>query len=78
MNIISIQEAAKILRLHVRTVTRYITTGQLRAAKMGRVWRLDERDVRDFFDKIRSQTAESIQKGGGDGEKQHPRMYNNQ
>jgi len=66
MNIkyITVQEAAEILSIHPRTVTKYLTQGQIKGAKMGRLWRLDEQDVHRFFEEVKARTAESIQKGG--------------
>ena len=60
---ITVQEAAEILNIHPRTVTKYLTNGQLQGAKMGRIWRLDEKDVRAFFEGVKDKTAEAI-KGG--------------
>lgn len=65
---LTVTQAAEILNIHPRTVTKYLTTGQIRGAKIGRIWRLDEKDVREFFETVKTQTAESIQKGGGDDE----------
>jgi len=66
---LTVQDAAEILSIHPRTVTKYLTSGQLRGAKMGRIWRLDEKDVRDFFETVKDKTAEAINKGGGQNEK---------
>jgi excisionase family DNA binding protein len=62
---LTVQQAAEILNINPRTVTKFLTTGQLKGAKMGRIWRLDEKDVRGFFEQLKNQTAEAI-KGGGD------------
>jgi len=64
---LTVQEAAKILKIHPRTVTKFLTTGQLRGAKIGRIWRLTEEDVKIFFESIRSQTSEAI-KGSNDND----------
>lgn len=66
---LTVQEAAEILNIHPRTVTNFLASGQLRGAKLGRIWRLDEKDVRGFFETVKDQTAEAIQKGGGDSDK---------
>jgi excisionase family DNA binding protein len=58
---ITVAEAAEILCIHPRTVTRFLTTGKLRGAKVGRSWRLDEKDVRDFFENLKEETAKAIQ-----------------
>jgi excisionase family DNA binding protein len=62
---ITVAEAAKILNIHPRTVTKYLITGQLRGAKMGRIWRLDEKDIRAFFEAIKDETTEAIKSKGG-------------
>ena len=46
----TIEEVAKILRVHTRTVTRYIEAGKLRASKIG-VWRIKQSDLDAFLDK---------------------------
>jgi excisionase family DNA binding protein len=60
---ITVHEAAEILNIHPRTVTKFLTAGQLRGAKMGRIWRLDEKDVRAFFENTKEKTAEAIRGG---------------
>ncbi|MDE2218713.1 MAG: helix-turn-helix domain-containing protein, partial [Patescibacteria group bacterium] len=37
----TIEEIAEILRVHTRTVTRYIESGRLKASKLG-VWRIKQ------------------------------------
>ncbi len=46
----TIEEVAKILRVHTRTVTRYIEAGKLRASKIG-VWRIKQSDLNAFLEK---------------------------
>ena len=67
---ITVAEAAEILSIHPRTVTRFLTSGKLRGAKVGRSWRLDEKDVRDFFETLKEETAKAIEQelgGTADG-----------
>ena len=45
----TIEEVAKILRVHTRTVTRYIEAGKLKAFKIG-VWRIRQSDLNAFLD----------------------------
>ena len=64
---ITVKEVAEILSVHHRTVTRLLTTGKLKGAKVGRSWRLDEKDVRDFFENLKVETAQAIEREqGGD------------
>ena len=45
----TIEEVAKILRVHTRTVTRYIEAGRLKASKLG-VWRIKQSDLNSFLE----------------------------
>lgn len=56
--LLTIAEAAGVLRLHPLTVRRYITTGLLPAAKMGRAWRIKQEDLLAFIDDRRQAQAE--------------------
>jgi excisionase family DNA binding protein len=47
--LLTIEEIAKILRVHTRTVTRYIESGRLKASKLG-VWRIKQSDLNAFLD----------------------------
>ena len=43
------EEVATLLKLHPQTVYQYIRKGRIRAAKLGRVWRIRHRDLDDFL-----------------------------
>lgn len=58
---ITATEAGEILNLHTRTVTRLLVAGKLKGAKIGKTWRLDEKDVRDFFETMKAETARAIE-----------------
>ena len=62
---IKVAEAAEILSIHPRSVTRLLVAGKMKGAKVGRSWRLDERDVRDFFENLKEETAKTIREQGG-------------
>lgn len=47
----TIEEIAEILRVHTRTVTRYIESGRLKASKIG-VWRIRQSDLNAFLDEM--------------------------
>jgi len=47
--LLTIEEIAKILRVHTRTVTRYIESGRLKASKLG-VWRIKQSDLNAFLE----------------------------
>ncbi len=45
----TINEIAKILRVHSRTINRYIESGRLKASKLG-VWRIKQSDLDAFLE----------------------------
>lgn len=47
--LLTVNEAAKILRLNSETVARYIREGKISAVKLGRVWRVEEKDLEEFI-----------------------------
>lgn len=47
--LLTINEVAKILRVHPRTINRYIESGRLKASKLG-VWRIKQSDLNAFLD----------------------------
>ncbi|OHA80339.1 MAG: hypothetical protein A2V96_01220 [Candidatus Yonathbacteria bacterium RBG_16_43_6] len=47
--LLTITEIAKILRVHPRTVNRYIESGRLRASKLG-TWRIRQSDLNAFLE----------------------------
>ena len=47
--LLTVIEAAKILRLNSETVARYIREGKISAVKLGRVWRVEEKDLEEFI-----------------------------
>jgi len=44
---LSLKEAAKILNVSERSMFRYISSGRLKAAKIG-CWRIKEKDIKEF------------------------------
>lgn len=46
--LLTVEEAAEALRVTVVTVQRYIRAGKLPAAKLGKAWRISERDLEEF------------------------------
>ena len=51
-DIYTIKEVAKLLKVHERTVYRWIDSGDLRVARLGRkTYRVFERDLRNFVKK---------------------------
>lgn len=50
MDLYTIDEAAQALGVHPRTVRRYIQKGQLRAERIGGVWRISGEALKAMFD----------------------------
>ena len=48
--IYSVEEVAEILQVHIDTVRRYIKAGALRAAKIGKAYRVQESDLQAFIE----------------------------
>jgi len=48
------KEAAKILGVLPRQVTRLIGAGKIKASKIGRDWIINEKDLNDYLDRRRS------------------------
>ena len=49
MNVLTLKEVAQRLKLHPNTLRRYGKEGKLPAMKFGRVWRIEEEDIKDFM-----------------------------
>jgi excisionase family DNA binding protein len=54
---ISAQGIAEKLAVSSMTIKRLITTGDLRAHRVGRQWRVFERDLQDYLARQRNQRA---------------------
>lgn len=44
----SVEELSEILDLHPKTVQRFIREGKIRGRKIGRSWKVNHKDLRDF------------------------------
>lgn len=45
------EQVGKILQIHPLTVLKYIKNKQIKASKLGRVYRIKETAIEDFLDK---------------------------
>lgn len=55
--LLSLEEAAKILRVDYKTVYRLVRNGELPAAKIGRVYRLERRDLQAYLESAKEKVA---------------------
>ncbi len=44
----SIEDLTKILKLHPKTILRFIHEGKIKAQKMGRAWRVSQADLKEY------------------------------
>ena len=44
------EEVAKLLKVHVITVRRWLETGKMRGHKAGRQWRIQKQDIEDYLE----------------------------
>jgi excisionase family DNA binding protein len=56
--ILTAEQVAKILQVHPFTVLKFIKKGKLKAAKLGRVYRIRKKDLDEFIDSL-VESAES-------------------
>lgn len=65
--ILTVEQVAQILQVHPFTVLKFIKQGRLKAAKLGRVYRIKRSEVDTFLD---DQTQQSVTPKGKKGSKQ--------
>jgi len=53
--LLTLKEAADVLRLHTRTVREYVRRGELEGRVIGGRWRFRRKDLDAFFDKAAPQ-----------------------
>ena len=53
MGVVSTHQAAEITGLHVETIRELLRAGRIKATRIGRVYVIDERDLRAFMAKPR-------------------------
>ena len=49
VTVLTLKEVAERLKLHPNTLRRYAKEGKLPAMKFGRVWRIEEEDLKEFM-----------------------------
>ena len=50
MKLYKLREVEQILKLSRRTLLRYISSGKLKAVKVGNGWRVSEQDLRELLE----------------------------
>lgn len=67
----TVEQISEILKMHPKTIQRYIREGKLNAVKIGKSWRIGGHDLSIFMESDDGQAAFSAQ---SDGESQKPRV----
>ena len=68
------KEAAEILGVSERTIARYLHDGKLKGALIGKLWRITESDIKDFYEETKAETVKAMKntktkrKGGSENE----------
>ncbi len=65
LRIYTIDEAAEALKLNKFTLYRYIKSGKLKGAKIGRDWRFTEEQLKDFLKSMTPSASTSENLSGG-------------
>jgi len=52
--LLTVEQVSSILQVHWQTVLTYIKSGKLRAAKLGRGYRVTQEDLEDFVESIKT------------------------
>ncbi len=56
----SAEQAAKLLKMHIKTVQRYIREGKLRANKVGKSWRITGHDLSVFAEGTQERAESTV------------------
>jgi excisionase family DNA binding protein len=51
---LTVEEVTQILQVHWQTVLSYIKSGKLRAVQLGRGYRIDPQDLKEFIEKMKT------------------------
>ncbi len=51
---LTVEEVSQKLQVHWQTILTYIKSGKLRAVKLGRGYRIDPEDFRDFIERMKN------------------------
>jgi len=54
------KEAAAVLGVNPKTIERWLLSGKLKGAKLGKAWRISEDDIHTFYDAAKKEVAQTI------------------
>ena len=72
MEFYTVEEVAKTLKTTNDTIRKYIRCGQLSAYKVGKAWRVEEKDLQNFLVTCKASPGSSLEPGRGQKEPDLP------
>ena len=69
MNLLTIEEAAEVLKINKHTAYRYAKTGAIPAVRIGRSWRVDKEVLNDWLVKRSGKTTGAWKRRKPEGKK---------
>jgi excisionase family DNA binding protein len=54
------KETAAILGVNPKTVERYLLSGKLKGARLGKAWKISGNDVQAFYDAVKEETSRAL------------------
>jgi len=54
------KETAEILGVNPKTVERYLLSGKLKGARLGKAWKISDDDIQAFYDDAKKETAKAL------------------
>ena len=58
MEFLTVEEVAKTLKVQPAAVREWLKQGTLVGVKLGRIWRIEEKDLEDFVNKAKKRIEE--------------------
>nr|WP_282580230.1 helix-turn-helix domain-containing protein [Natroniella sulfidigena] len=46
----TVKEVSEILQVHTKTIKRWLRDGKLKGVKMGKMWRVEQKDLKEFIE----------------------------
>ena len=54
------KETAAILGLNPKTIERYLLSGKLKGARLGKAWKISEEDIQAFYEDVKRETEQKL------------------
>jgi excisionase family DNA binding protein len=60
------KETAEVLGLNPKTIERYLLSGKLKGARLGKAWKISQADIDAFYESVKKETAKKIKERNKD------------